>query len=49
VFILWSDQGDRFAFVFRTSSAADAVYVVFGIAWNVVVDDQWYIIHIDAS
>jgi hypothetical protein len=49
VFILWRNQSDRFSFVLRTCCAADAVYIVFGIAWYVVVDDQWYIVHINAT
>jgi hypothetical protein len=39
VFILWAYQGDGFPFVLRTSRAADAVYIIFGIAWYIVVDD----------
>jgi hypothetical protein len=49
VFILWAYQGDGFAFVLRTCCAANAVYIIFGIAWYIVVDDQWYIVHINAS
>jgi hypothetical protein len=25
------------------------VYIIFCIAWYIVVDDEWYIVHINAS
>ena len=47
--IVGGDEGHGLAAVLCARRTADAVDIVFGIMRHVVVDDQWYIGHVNAA
>ena len=43
------DEGDGYTVALGTGRTSDAVYVVLGIAWDVIVDDAEDVVNVDAS
>lgn len=47
--VLFANQRDGTAFASGACGAANAVYVVLGIVWRIVVDDHGNVVNVDAS
>ena len=46
--ILFSDQGYSIPFSAGSGSASDAMYIIFGVAGAIVVDDHLNVVNVDA-
>ena len=47
--VIRTDECDGFAMILCPCRTADTMHIVFGITRDIVVDDQRYIVHIDAA